>query len=262
MNKLDKIIAQKKIEVATLQELIAKNKQHPIAKILEMGSNQANTKFKTALTTDKLAIIAEIKRRSPSKGNLAEIADPIKLAEEYAKGGANALSILTDKEFFAGSIEDLSIVAKETTLPILRKDFIIDPLQIAEAVYAGADAILLIVAALGKNTKALLAETKRLGLSALVEVHNEAELNIALESGAEIIGINNRDLTTFIIDTHTALHLGEKTPKNIIKIAESGILHAHLAHTYYQAGFNGVLMGEALVTSADPAAFIRACKHG
>ena len=220
--------------------------------------------FKTALQTQSLAVIAEIKRRSPSKGNLAAITNPIALAQKYILGGANALSILTDENFFHGHIEDLSTIAhaiKSQPIPIIRKDFIIDKLQIAEAAIAGASAILLIVAAIGKKIQELSAYAHTLNLDVLTEVHNYDELQLALDCGANIIGINNRDLQTFAIDTQRALQLITKIPKNIITVAESGITSAKLAQEYYQAGFNAVLIGEALVTADNPANLIQEIHH-
>jgi indole-3-glycerol phosphate synthase len=264
-NKLEKIITQKQIEVAELYQLIAQDPAHVIAKIVR-GEIQAekNNLFKNALSSLTLAVIAEIKRKSPSKGMIAPIVDPVELAQRYISGGANALSILTDKLFFGGDIQELNQVKDRinSSVPILRKDFIIDEVQIAEAVAAGASAILCIVAVLGSKTKKLLAYAHSLGLDVLVEIHDEQELDIALESGADIIGINNRNLTTFVIDTERSLQLVDKIPHSIIKVAESGITTPEMARVYHQAGFNAVLIGEALVRSSSPEQFIMACRNG
>lgn len=262
-NKLEPIIAQKRFEVTELYKSIAEN--HALSKVLrgEIKVHESNV-LKNALRSSHLAVIAEIKRRSPSKGLLAPIEDVNKLAEHYISGGASALSILTDKTFFNGSMQDLIQVKDgiNSSVPIIRKDFIIDEVQIAEAMLAGADAILCIVAVLGSKTQKLIEYARSLGLDVLVEIHNENELNIALESGADIIGINNRNLNTFIVDTDLSLRLVEKIPDSIIKVAESGITTPAIAREYYQAGFDAVLIGEALVRSPDPEKFIMECRHG
>jgi indole-3-glycerol phosphate synthase len=208
-------------------------------------------------------VIAEIKRKSPSKGPLAEIKDPLALAERYIAGGANALSILTDQTFFGGSLEDLTNTAKalaNTLIPLLRKDFIIDPIQIAESIAAGADAILCIIAVTGSNTATILNAAEKMGIDVLVEVHNQAELDIALECGATFIGVNNRNLTTFEIDTNTAFQLLSHIPKECVRVAESGIVDPKLAQDYFMRGFDAVLIGETLVKSDRPETFIRECK--
>jgi len=261
-DRLQPIILQKQYEVAALKKLVQQEPQHLIAKILRGEEKKSFTSFKHALRQPTLSVIAEIKRKSPSKGALATIEDPVALANTYVAGGANALSILTDEKFFGGHLADIQAVAQALThrVPILRKDFIIDDMQIAEAVAAGADAVLGIVAVLGPKIKDVLTCARRLGIDVLVEIHNQAELDIALQSGADIIGINNRDLTTFLVDTNHALRLVEHIPANIIKIAESGITQPALAKQYHQAGFDAVLIGEALVTSPRPDLFIEACR--
>jgi|GEM_PF-80044 len=224
------------------------------------GGEQSQN-FYEALQQPGLSIIAEVKRRSPSKGVLAEIEDPVTLAKNYQQGGAAALSILTDEKFFGGKLQDLIDVTSEiSSLPALRKDFVIDPIQIAEAALAGASAILAIVAVLGKKTEMILARAHSLQLDVLVEVHDEEELKIALDAGATIIGINNRNLKTFEVDLQTAFHLVDNIPRTILKVAESGINTPELARDYHQAGFDAVLMGEALVRSEDPKNFIRECR--
>lgn len=266
INKLEQIVAQKKREVAALYKAIAKDSNnHAIAKILrgEYPIKKENA-FKRALSSSSFAVIAEIKRQSPSKGIIAPIIDPVHLAQRYISGGANALSILTDKCFFNGDIQDIIHVNEAIThasVPILRKDFIIDEVQIAEAVFAGANAILCIVAVLGNKTKSLLNTARLMGLDVLVEIHDENELEIALECGADIIGINHRNLNTFVVDTERSLQLVKKIPASLIKVAESGITTPTMAREYYHAGFNAVLIGEALVTSDTPEQFIRECRH-
>lgn len=265
LNRLTPIIQQKQLEVARLSEQLAQQLEHPINKILR-GEVIYPTKgrFKKALLHKKLAIIAEIKRKSPSKGELANIADPTLLAQKYIDGEANALSILTDKTFFGGNIEDLIAVKKQLSLncpPILRKDFIIDPIQIAEAVAAGAEAILCIVAIHGTQTAHIIQQAKKMGIDVLTEVHDRVELDVALASGADIIGINNRNLTTFEVNPDTALLLKPFIPEHIITVAESGITTPEHALCYRNAGFNAVLIGEALVKSPSPTEFIRACRE-
>ncbi len=264
-NRLNPIIFQKQAEVKALYQLISHDPSHPIAKLLQGDIEHKGAKsFRTALQQPGLGVIAEIKRKSPSKGNLAKIEDPVKLGYSYDQAGANAISILTDEIFFGGNLNDLSLVAtalSSSSIPLLRKDFIINPIQIAEAVLAGANAILAIVAILGQETHSIINRAKQFGLDVLVEVHDETELKIALDCGAEIIGINNRNLKTFKIDTETALKLINLIPKEIVKVAESGISHSELAHTYYHAGFDAVLIGEALVCSKDPSSFIQECQH-
>ncbi len=263
-NRLDPIIDQKKREIALLQAFLQAHPEHAIVQLLRGNLQREERKsFKQALRGPNLSVIAEIKRKSPSKGDLAQISDPVALAQTYIDGGADALSILTDELFFNGKLADLtavSLACADSVTPILRKDFVLDVSQIAQAVVAGADAILAIVAVLGKETRTILNAAKAMGIEVLVEVHTEAELNLALESGAEIIGVNNRDLTTFKVDSGRAFDLVSLIPKGIISVAESGIREARLARDYHQAGFDAVLIGEALVTSVVPEQFIGACR--
>jgi len=265
-NRLEPILLQKKREVAILRQHLDNNTGHPVARLLrgELQPEQSPS-FKRALKSSSLAVIAEIKRKSPSKGVIAPIADPVQLAQNYISGGANALSILTDQTFFGGHIDDLTHVAnrvRDQLIPIIRKDFMIDTVQIAEAAVSGASAVLLIVSALGKKTKDLLEFARSIKIDALVEIHDSDELEIALDCGADIIGINNRDLNTFIVDTERAMQLVSAIPDSVIKVAESGITVPALARQYYQAGFDAVLIGEALVKSDNPEHFIQACRHG
>ncbi|WP_342220311.1 indole-3-glycerol phosphate synthase TrpC [Rickettsiella endosymbiont of Miltochrista miniata] len=264
-NRLTAILMEKQREVADLRQRLASNNNHAITQVLrgELVPKRPQS-FKAVLNAPALSVIAEIKRKSPSKGELAAIQDPISLAECYISGGASALSILTDKKFFAGDITDLIQVSKaiaDRSIPIIRKDFIIDKIQIAEAAVAGASAVLCIIAVLGKKTKILLEFARSINLDVLVEIHDQNELAIALDCGAEIIGVNNRNLKTFTVDTQHALHMVSAIPDNIIKVAESGITHPALAREYYQAGYNAVLIGESLVKSDDPEKFIRECSY-
>jgi indole-3-glycerol phosphate synthase len=257
---------QKQHEVADLYQRLKHDTTHPIAQVLR-GELQLKRRcsFKDSLKSSSLAVIAEIKRRSPSKGMLAPITNPNSLAQRYILGGANAISILTDQAFFGGHMNDLIQVADtvyDQCVPIVRKDFIIDIVQIAEAFVAGASAVLCIVSVLGQKTKALIEFAHSINIDVLVEVHDHEELKVALDCGADIIGINNRNLKTFIVDTQCAMRVVTAIPDTIIKVAESGITRPALARQYYQAGFDAVLIGEALVRSADPEQFIRECRHG
>jgi len=265
INQLEKIISQKRREIANLQARLLSQPENTIGKILRGEINYSLQKsFKKSLRQQDLAVIAEIKRKSPSKGYLAAISDPIDLAKNYLAGNANALSILTDEIFFSGNINDLSSVSvalSQEKVPILRKDFIIDEVQIAEAIFAGANAILAITTVLGKNLKDILNSARNLGIEVVVEVHSIAELDLALHYGAEIIGINNRNLKTFAVDTQHALKIRPFIPESIITIAESGINTPQIAQQYRHAGFDAVLIGEALVTSNNPAQFIQECRH-
>jgi indole-3-glycerol phosphate synthase len=207
---------------------------------------------------DQIACIAEFKRRSPSAGWIAEAADPAATAGAYAAGGAQALSILTDGPFFGGNLDDLGRARAVCELPVLRKDFIVDRYQIVEARAAGADAILLIVAALtDPEISALLAAAREIGLEALVEAHDADEVRRAVAAGAAIIGINNRDLRTFIVDRDLACRLRPQVPPDKIVVAESGIRDAADVARLRAAGIDAMLVGETLMRAPDPAAALR-----
>jgi len=202
----------------------------------------------------EIAVIAEVKRRSPSRGDLALDLDPAALALEYARGGAACLSVLTDEEFFGGSIADLRAARAAVQLPVLRKDFTVSFRDLYDARAMGADAVLLIVAALSDAELAqFVALAAALQLAALVEVHDEEELARALDAGASLVGVNQRDLRTFDVDTDRAVRVGEAMPDRIVRIAESGVKSSADVARLYDAGFHGVLVGETLVTAADPA---------
>lgn len=258
--QLKKIVLQKEKEVSHL-----KKASHDLLKLLkDPAKAPLPLSFEKALQKKHLSVIAEIKRRSPSKGLISDIPNPLDLARQYIEGGADALSVLTDETFFGGSLDDLALIAKyarEYHIPVIRKDFIIDEIQLLEALSHGASAVLLIVAILGEETKHFIEKARALNLDALVEVHDEKELEIALRADARIIGINNRNLDTFQIDTDNALKLGGKISKECVKVAESGILDPSLARNYSHSGFNAVLVGEALVRSKDREAFIKACQN-
>ena len=204
-------------------------------------------------------IIAEIKKASPSKGVLAAYLDPISIAQAYQKGGAAALSVLTDEKFFQGGLPDLRAARAATKLPALRKDFTLDEYHVAEAAAHGADAVLLIAAILTTDELRRLREyAARFGLAALVEVHDGDELDRAIDSGAEIIGVNNRDLRTFTVSIETSLRLAERMPANAAKVSESGIESAEHIGWLHDAGYQAFLVGEHLMRSSDPASALRA----
>jgi indole-3-glycerol phosphate synthase len=206
-----------------------------------------------------LAVIAEIKRRSPSKGDLAADLAPDRLASEYQAGGAACLSVLTDAEFFGGSPADLAAARAATELPVLRKDFTVCAADVCDARTMGADAVLLIVAALGDSELSELAALARMvGLDALVEVHDEAELERALAVGADLVGVNQRDLVTFEVDPARAERVAKAMPEGVVKVAESGIRGSDDAARLADAGFDAVLVGESLVRSADPRSAVAA----
>jgi indole-3-glycerol phosphate synthase len=202
---------------------------------------------------DGVKVIAEVKRSSPSKGALAMIADPAGLAADYAAGGASVISVLTERRRFGGSLEDLAAVRAAVDIPILRKDFMVSPYQLWEARAYGADVILLIVAALDQPTLVGLRErAESLGMTALVEVHDEAETDRAVEAGARVIGINARNLKTLEVDRGTFARLAPRVPQGIVKVAESGVRGPHDVLEYAQAGASAVLVGESLVIGDRP----------
>jgi indole-3-glycerol phosphate synthase len=222
------------------------------------GSRVARPSLRAALRRPTVAIIAEVKRRSPSTGSIREDLDPGERAALYAANGAAAISVLTDGPFFGGSMHDLRAAAERCPLPILRKDFILDEIQILEARAAGASAILLIVRVLeAGRLKSLLGYATDLGLDALVEVHTSAELTTALESGASIIGVNSRDLDTFKVDTTAGWKLIAQVPPDRIAVAESGIADPADVARVAEAGADAVLIGTALSAAPAPARLLR-----
>ena len=217
--------------------------------------------FAGALARPGLAVIAEIKRRSPSKGDLSPGLDPAVVAKEYASGGAAAMSVLTDEPHFGGSARDLAVAREACDLPVLRKDFTVSINDVYDAAAMGADAILLIVAALDDDELAAFhALARSLGLAVLVEAHDEPEVERAIAAGAEIVGVNQRDLVTFRVDTDRAVRVAASIPAGVIKVAESGITGAADAERLARAGYDAVLVGEHLVTSGDPAEAVRALR--
>lgn len=200
----------------------------------------------------RLAVVAEIKRRSPSKGPLALDIDPAEVATQYARGGASCISVLTDSAFFGGSSADLVAARQAVSLPVLRKDFTVSPADVADARVMGADAVLLIVAALANDElRALVALADRLGLDALVEIHDEAELARAVDAGASLVGVNQRDLTTFEVDPQRAARVAKHLPRGMLAVAESGIGDGEDGARVAAAGFDAVLVGESLICATD-----------
>ena len=231
--------------------------------VLRSGIGPEKRGFAAALQAPGLQVIAEIKRRSPSRGDLNMGLDPISQAQAYESGGAAAISVLTEPDYFGGSLEDLEAVRGAVSLPVLRKDFIVDRRQVAESRAAGADALLLIVAGLNEATlAALLEECAAVGIEALVEAHNEREATVAIAAGAAIVGINNRDLHTFETDLSVAERVAPQLPSAATRVAESGVSSPAGAARMASAGYDAILVGEALVTTRDPATLIAELKAG
>jgi indole-3-glycerol phosphate synthase len=211
-----------------------------------------------ALRAPGIGVIAEVKRRSPSKGDLAAIPDPAGLAVAYAEGGARLISVLTEERRFGGSLADLATVRARVDVPILRKDFVVSPYQVYEARAYGADLVLLIVAALEQNVlSSLVDRVESLGMTALVEVHTEEEANRALEAGASVVGVNARDLHTLEVNRSVFGRIAPGLPSDVLRVAESGVRGPADLLTYAGWGADAVLVGESLVTSGDPGAAVR-----
>jgi indole-3-glycerol phosphate synthase len=208
-----------------------------------------------------LAVIAEVKRRSPSKGDLVADLDPAAVARAYVAGGASCLSVLTDAEFFGGSPADLAAARAAVDAPVLRKDFTVCAADVCDARTMGADAVLLIAAALDDAELAdLHGLATEVGLDVLVEVHDEAELTRALDAGASLVGVNQRDLVTFKVDHERAVRVGRAMPEGVVRVAESGVRGPSDAAALAAAGFHAVLVGESVVTADDPAAAVAALR--
>ncbi|TSA63419.1 MAG: indole-3-glycerol phosphate synthase TrpC [Sediminibacterium sp.] len=247
MNILDKIVAQKQIEVA------ARKLQTPVAVLEQMKYFSAETLslYSFLLDPTKTGIIAEYKRKSPSKGVINDQATVEEVTMAYAKHGASGISVLTDTEFFGGSLTDL-LAATINELPLLRKDFMIDEYQLIEAKAHGAEVILLIAACLSPDkVKSMAATAKSLGLEVLLEIHNEQELEHICDS-IDLVGVNNRNLKTFEVSIDTSLALIKQIPTNKLAIAESGISNVDTIVTLRQAGFKGFLIGENFMKQASP----------
>jgi indole-3-glycerol phosphate synthase len=250
---LDRIFESKKREVARLKEM------QPLSEIMRMAKDAEPARdFKRALVGADCSIIAEIKRRSPSKGRIRDDFNVIEIAETYEANGAAAISVLTEREFFEGDCAYLKTVKKVSSLPVLRKDFIIDPYQVYETKVLGGDALLLIAGVLDEYAlKDLLLLAYSLGLFALVEVHSEADTIKAVASGADIIGINNRDLKTFTTNIERSLAVAPLIPRDRVLVSESGIGSKADIDILMKAGIRVFLVGETLMRSGDIGAALR-----
>ncbi|HWL43442.1 MAG TPA: indole-3-glycerol phosphate synthase TrpC [Ilumatobacter sp.] len=246
---LDKIVARHRdVAAADMRSLDAL-----VAEARELTPTRG---FRAALAAaDQLAVISEIKRRSPSKGDLNAGLDPAELAATYQRGGATCLSVLTDEEHFGGSAADLQVARSACDLPVLRKDFTVSAHDVVDARLMGADCVLLIAAALSPGeVNEYHALATELGLDVLVEIHDEPEMEVALAAGATLIGVNQRDLVTFQVDHARAVRMGSAFPDTVVKVAESGVRGRADAESLRAAGYDAVLVGETLVTAPDPAA--------
>lgn len=244
---LAEICARKRGEVADAIELRS-------LEAIESDAREAPVPrdFSGTLESPGISLIAEIKRASPSKGEIAPDLEPSSLARAYEDAGASAISVLTDEAGFAGTLADLAAARESTSLPVLRKDFIVDPYQVFEARAAGADAILLIVGAIDSgDLEAMLELADDLGMASLVEVHDGRELKIALDSGAAIVGVNNRDLRTFEVSLTTCIDLSEEIPSWVLGVAESGISSRGDVELVESAGYDAILVGESLLISGN-----------
>jgi indole-3-glycerol phosphate synthase len=249
---LDKIVRAK------AQRLEEAKRRTPIEELARDAAASASSRVARSMTValrrnECVNIIAEIKRRSPSRGIIRSDFDPAWIAERYAASGAAAISVLTEEDFFEGSLDHLRAVRASVELPLLRKDFFFDEYQLQEATLAGADAVLLIVAILeGVLLARLITHARELGLDALVEVHSSDEMQRAVDSGASIIGVNNRDLTTFNVDLETSIELARLAPEDVILVSESGINTGDDIRRLRAAGFSAFLVGEHLMRADDP----------
>lgn len=245
---LDEIIDGVREDMETRRDRVS------LETLKERASRTAPARDATAaLRAPGVSVISEVKRSSPSKGALAMIADPAALAADYEAGGASVISVLTEQRRFGGSLEDLAAVRARVDIPVLRKDFMVSSYQLWEARAHGADVILLIVAALDQERLVGLRErAESLGMTALVEVHDEEETERALDAGATVIGVNNRNLKTLEVDRGTFARLAPRIPDGIVRIAESGVRGPHDVLEFARAGADAVLVGESLVTGGDP----------
>jgi len=250
------------IVAATERDLAIRQAAEPIAalakRVYEQGRPNGGRFFQALERPGAVNVIAECKRRSPSRGVLAPVYDPAAQARAYVAGGAVAISVLTEPSFFDGSLAHLAAVRAAVDVPLLRKDFIIHDYQLLEAALHGADAVLLIVAALSPTQLARLhLAALRIGLAVLTEVHNESELDIALDTGCRIIGVNNRSLRTLAVDTAVTGRLGARMPADVLAVSESGLKSAADVAHLRGLGYRAFLVGERLMTSADPATDLR-----
>lgn len=253
MNILSEIIATKQKQLEQAKQSVSSEKVREAA-TSKRSSTRPHSFRSALLNRDRVNIIAEFKRRSPSKGYIREDADPIQIARDYAAGGAVGISVLTEENYFDGSLEDLRAIRREIELPLLRKDFIVDEYQVYEAAAAGADAVLLIVAALDDAKLESLRELieDKMRMDALVEVHDEEEIVRADKCGATLIGVNNRNLRTFEVTIETSLKLIDKAPEYSVLVSESGLNTAADLKKLREVGYNGFLIGESLMRAESP----------
>jgi indole-3-glycerol phosphate synthase len=248
MGFLDEILAGVREDLAERQERVELDELKRLAH-RQYPALDPMPRFRS----EGISVIAEVKRASPSRGQLAAIRDPAALARDYEAGGAATISVLTEGRHFGGSLDDLKAVRHAVSIPVLRKDFVVSSYQLWEARAAGADLVLLIVAALNDNELVgLIDRSRSIGLTPLVEVHDLDELDRAVESGADLIGINARDLSTLEVDRETFARLAPRVPEGIVRVAESGVRDARDVLEYARNGADVVLVGETLVTGKDP----------
>jgi indole-3-glycerol phosphate synthase len=251
-NVLDSIIEGVRADVAAREAVVSMSEVKAAAEAMPSPLDVL-----AALREPGIGVIAEVKRASPSAGQLASISDPAKLARAYEDGGARIISVLTEQRRFKGSLEDLDTVREAVSIPVLRKDFVVGPYQIHEARAHGADMLLLIVAALEQPVlESMLERIESLGMTALVEVHTEEEADRALKAGARVIGVNARDLRTLRVDRDCFARIAPGLPSDVIRIAESGVRGTADLLAYAGAGADAVLVGEGLVKSGDPRAAV------
>ena len=259
---LDRIVATQRDAVSSVS---AAARLETREKALAIARNASKHRLKTALQrNDRINIIAEVKRSSPSAGTIRKDSDAIAIAQSYERAAATAISVLTEREFFHGSLEDLQAVTSRVSVPVLRKDFIVDRHQVYEAAAAGASAVLLIVAALSPNElgELLRVAEEELGLDALVEAHTAGEIEAALHASAQIIGVNNRNLQTLQVSLQTSHELARYIRSGTLFISESGIRTQADIESLIKVGYRGFLIGEALMRAGDPAAALSALIEG
>jgi indole-3-glycerol phosphate synthase len=258
MDILEQIIVKKRMQIEAAKKTILAEQLRDQA-IETRASSTSHALLASLSKSDGINIIAEFKRRSPSKGLIRQHADAAAIAQSYESAGAVAVSVLTEENYFAGSLADLRTVRRTVSIPILRKDFICDEYQVYESAATGADALLLIVAALDDEmlTRLLYLTQTELGMDALVEVHTKYEMDRALALGGKLIGVNNRDLRTFRVSTETSLELARFAPADVVLVSESGLTPDEV-RKLHAVGYKGFLVGEALMRAEDPGRQLRA----
>lgn len=261
MDVLSEIVARKRERVEEAKRSVSLNQLRGDA--FEKRRLSPRNALRHALQNDGINIIAEFKRRSPSKGVIRADVDVRTMMQSYQAGGAAAISVLTETDYFDGSLTDLHAARTTVTLPVLRKDFVFDSYQVFEAAAAGADALLLIVSALEDQQLASLRRLaeEELGMDALVEVHNEEEMDRAARCGAKLVGINNRDLRTFEVSLETSLRLAKLAPRDAVLVSESGLSQPADLRRLQEHGFNGFLIGEFLMRAEHPEALLRELRN-